>query len=178
MTSRLQALAAAIAFVSLGAAGCGQESTPASQSAGNGIEVANARMVLNAVSGNPAAIYFSLTNNTERAITVRGASVADAESAMLHNYQEWDGKMVMGEMAPLALQPGATSTFEPGGQHVMVMGVSPQLRAGGTTQVTLNLLGGGKHSFPVGILPAGSIDEQAPPLPARTTPAAAPQATN
>lgn len=155
----------ALGLAALGLAGCGQSAEPAAQAAGSGIAVTNGRMVLNAVSGNPAAIYFDLANNGERAITVRGASVANAESAMLHDYQEWDRQMVMGEMAPLSLQPGDTVSFAPGGKHIMAMGVSPQLQAGGTTEVTLNLLGGDTHSFPVSILPAGSIDESAPPLP-------------
>lgn len=174
MTIKVSGFAVALVLGALATAACQQESAPVTQPASDGIEVTDARMVLNAVSGNPAAIYFTLVNNTERAITLRGASVANAESAMLHSYQEWDGQMVMGEMGPLAVEPGASTTFEPGAQHVMVMGVSPQLQAGGTTEVTLNLLGGGKHSFPVSILPAGSIDEKAPPLPAR---AAAPAQT-
>lgn len=155
----------ALGTAALGLAGCNQGAEPAEQAVGGGIAVTNGRMVLNAVSGNPAAIYFDLANNGERAITVRGASVANAESAMLHDYQEWDRQMVMGEMAPLSLQPGDTVSFAPGSRHIMAVGVSPQTQAGGTTEVTLNLLGGGTHSFPVSILPAGSIDETAPPLP-------------
>lgn len=158
-------IALALSVATLGLAACGQGSEAPSETARSGIEVTEGRMVLNAVSGNPAAVYFNLANNTDGPITIRGASVANAESAMLHSYQEWDGKMIMGEMAPLAVPAGGTTTFAPGGQHVMVMGVSSQLQAGGSTEVTLKLLGGGTHSFPVNILPAGSVDETPPPMP-------------
>lgn len=165
-------VAAALGICALGLAGCGESGTPQAAAAGGSVEVTNARMVLNAVSGNPAAVYFDLVNNSDRAITIRGASIEGAASAELHSYQEWDRQMVMGEMAPLALQPGDTASFAPGGQHVMAMGVSPQLQAGGTTEVTLNLLGGGTQSFPVSILAAGIEDEAPPPLPAPTGAAA------
>lgn len=147
---------------------CGEEAAVPAAAAESGIAVTDPRMVLNAVSGRPAAIYFTIANNSDRPITIRGASVANAQSAQLHEYMEWDRQMVMGEMAPLALQPGDTAEFTPGGKHIMAMGVSPQLQAGGTTEVTLNLLGGGKESFTVPILAAGSIDETPPPVPAPT----------
>lgn len=169
MTFKVAATAFALSLTALGLAACGQGGGDAApEAAQSGIAVTDGRMVLNAVSGNPAAVYFNLANNTDGPITIRGASVANAESAMLHSYQEWDRKMIMGEMAPLAVPSGGTTTFAPGGQHVMVMGVSPQLKAGGTTEVTLKLLGGGTHSFPVSILAAGSVDETPPPMPTAT----------
>lgn len=168
MTLKVASTALALGMAAIGLTACGQESASTAEAAQSGIAVTNGRMVLNAVSGNPAAVYFDLANNTGQPITIRGASVANAQSAMLHSYQEWDRKMIMGEMAPLAIPAGGTTTFAPGGQHVMVMGVSPQLQAGGTTEVTLKLLGGGTHSFPVSILPAGSVDETPPPMPTAT----------
>ena len=168
MRLKVVVTALALGLTTAGLAACGQGGEAPAEAARSGIEVTEGRMVLNAVSGNPAAVYFNLANNTGQPITIRGVSVANAESAMLHSYQEWDGKMIMGEMAPLAVPAGGTTTFAPGGQHVMVMGVSPQLQAGGTTEVTLKLLGGSTHSFPINILPAGSIDETPPPMPTPT----------
>ena len=166
MNLKVVGVAIALGLATVGLAACGQDSKADSAAAQSPIAVTDGRMVLNAVSGNPAAVYFNLNNNGAEAITIRGASVADAQSAMLHSYQEWDRKMIMGEMAPLAVPAGGSTTFAPGGQHVMVMGLSPRLQAGGTAQVTLKLLGGGSYTFPVSILPAGSIDETPPPMPA------------
>ncbi len=140
--------------------------------ADDGVTVSDPRMVLNAVSGRPAAIYFTVTNNRDRPITIRGASVADAQSAELHEYMEWDRQMVMGQMGPLVLQPGESVEFVPGGRHLMAMGVAPTLQPGGTTEVTLNLLGGGSETFSTPILAAGSVAETPPPVPAATGAAA------
>lgn len=164
------ALALSVSLATLSA--CSEEAAAPAAAAESGIAITDPRMVLNAVTGRPAAIYFTVTNNTDRPVTIRGASVANADSAELHEYMEWDRQMIMGEMAPTPLQPGESLEFAPGGKHIMAMGVSDQLQAGGTTEVTLNLLGGGKESFTVPILAAGSIDETPPPLPAPTGAAA------
>ena len=68
---------------------------------------------------------------------------------------ESGGSMTMGEMAPLALQPGESARFEPGGKHVMAFDLSPELVAGGITEVTLTLASGDKHSFEAEIRSAG-----------------------
>lgn len=161
-------VAATVLCAAGGLSGCGQETAPVQQQAADAIAVTDGRMVLNAVSGRPAAIYFNLANNSDKPITLRGVEVAGAGSAMMHSYQEWDGQMVMGEMAPLVVQPGGATRFEPGGQHVMAMDVASNVQAGGSTDVTLKLLGGGRRTFSISILAPGSVDETAPPLPART----------
>lgn len=161
-TYRKMGCALALGLATTMLSGCGGTEAAPTAAVDAGIAVTDGRMVLNAVSGNPAAIYFTLANTSDRVITLRGAAVANAQSAELHSYQEWGGQMVMGEMAPLSVKPGESVTFQPGGRHVMVMGVSPQLQAGGTTDVTLTLLGGATHSFPVNIVAAGSADETPP----------------
>ena len=120
-----------------------------------GLEVENARMVLNAVSGNPAAVYFDLTYNGERAIQVRRVDVEGAESAMLHGYMEVDFKVQMVETTAIGLLSGETVKFEPGEQHVMAMNVSPELQPGDTAEVTVTIAGGDKHSFPAEVRGAG-----------------------
>ena len=55
----------------------------------------------------------------------------------------------------LELQPGDEVSFEPGGKHVMAFEVSPELQPGGTTEVTLTIAGGDKHSFEVPVMAAG-----------------------
>ena len=52
-------------------------------------------------------------------------------------------------MAPVkevALEPGKTLSFAPGGYHVMLFDLDPALKAGGTTEVTLTLDNGDKIS--------------------------------
>jgi len=50
---------------------------------------------------------------------------------------------------------GKTAKFEPGGNHVMAMGLDEALKAGDTTEVTLTFVGGDKVSFPATVLAAG-----------------------
>ena len=74
---------------------------------------------------------------------------------MMHEYSEWEGQMQMMEKGPMGLQPGETYNFEPGGDHIMAMDVSPDLQPGGTAEVTLTVSGGDKYSFPAEIRAAG-----------------------
>lgn len=120
-----------------------------------GLEITNARMMLPPVSGNPAAVYFDLAYGGEKNIAIRRADVAGAERAELHDMMEYNFEMTMGEMPPLMMEPGDEVSFEPGGKHVMAFNLSPDLAAGGTTEVTLTIAGGDKHSFEVPIQAAG-----------------------
>lgn len=120
-----------------------------------GLEISNPRMVLAPVSGNPAAVYFDADYSGDRLIAISAADVEGAESTMIHEYASdtFDNKMI--DAPPQALRKGNTVSFEPGGLHVMAMGVSPDLKPGGTTEITLTVSGGDKHSFEAEILAAG-----------------------
>ncbi len=120
-----------------------------------GLEITNGRMMLPPVAGNPAAVYFDIAYDGEGETTIASADVAGADRAELHDMSGSAGAMVMGEMAPLALQPGESASFEPGGKHVMAFDLAPELTAGGSTEVTLTLASGDKHSFEVEIQSAG-----------------------
>ena len=90
-----------VAVAAFSVAACSNESdAPEAAADANptGLEVSNARLVLPAVSGNPAAIYFEVTNAGERNVAIRSASVEGASSAQIHDTTEWSGEMVMGEM--------------------------------------------------------------------------------
>lgn len=124
-----------------------------------GMSVENARMVLGAVEGNPAAVYFDLKYEGDRGLTIRKAEVAQAGSATLHDYGEYDFKVQMMEALPIAITKGSEVSFEPGGLHVMAFEPSPELQPGGKVEVTLTVSGGGTHTFEADILAAG--DERA-----------------
>lgn len=150
--------AAALVASSLTLSACSgdtQEAQVEQQEGIAGLAISNARMMLAPVAGNPAAIYMDIAYDGDRNIAIRAADVAGAGSAELHDFMEYDFEQTMGEMPPLMLQPGDKVSFEPGGKHIMAMDVSPELRAGGTTEVTLTIAGGDKHSFEVPIMAAG-----------------------
>ncbi|KUO54495.1 MAG: hypothetical protein APF78_10515 [Sphingomonadales bacterium BRH_c3] len=150
--------AASLFAASLALAACGSEPEPATESAPAGIPgltVENARVVLPPVAGNPAAVYFDLSYEGDRGLSIRRADVAGAESAQLHNYSEWQGQKQMGEAMPIALTKGTKVAFEPGGYHVMVFGLPDTVEPGGTLEVTLTVSGGDKYSFEAPVRAAG-----------------------
>lgn len=142
--------AAALSVAALGLVSCGDSAPEQPVEAPEGVPgltVTNARLVLPPVEGNPAAVYFDLAYEGDRNVALTRAHVQGAESATLHEYGEWNKQIQMQEMLPLVLRKGDTVTFEPGGKHVMAMGLSPALQAGGTTEVTLTVSGGDKTTF-------------------------------
>ena len=151
------------AGLSLALASCGGEAeAPVEEVAGDcppGITVADGWMALPAVGGNPAAAYFTITNGTDSQITIRSADVLGAESAMLHETATWSNEMDMQELFTQPVMPGETLTFEPGGKHVMAMGMGEGTEPGGETEVTLTFVGGDKCSFPVTAYTAGQTPE-------------------
>ena len=156
--TRIFASLAAVSLA-LGTAACGGGTEePAAEAAPEGpagVSVADGRLNLPAVEGNPGAVYFTITNASEEQATIRAADMIGAESGLLHETAEWSGEVDMQELFTVPVMPGETLAFEPGGKHVMVYNLDPSLAVGGETEVTLTFAGGDKISFPVKILAAG-----------------------
>ena len=143
--------AALLAAGTLTLAACSAEPAVDAEKEANptGLTVANARLILPAVAGNPAAVYFDLGNEGTRAVAVRAADIADAKRTEMHDMMEYGGVMTMNEMGPVTVPQDQTVKFAPGGKHVMAFDLSPELKAGATTEMTLTIAGGDKASFPV-----------------------------
>ena len=120
-----------------------------------GMTVENGRVVLAPVAGNPAAVYFDLSYEGERSLSLYDAEVAGAGDAMIHQTVVEPGQNRMVESVPIPLRTGDKVEFKPGDYHVMAMDVSPDLAAGGTAEVTLKLSGGGTHKFNAEVRAAG-----------------------
>ena len=159
MTIRIHAVLPVCALA-LSLAACGEEPAPEAEvaDAGDcvpGIEVTDGWMALPAVAGNPAAAYFTITNTTDRQVTIRTADVLEASSAVLHETAEWSMEEDMQELFQQPVGAGETLEFAPGGKHVMVMQPEEALQPGGESEVTLTFVGGDKCSFPVSLHAAG-----------------------
>lgn len=145
-----------LAGTSLTLAACGNDAeTPTAANDAAGLAIANARLVLPAVEGNPGAVYFDLTNDGDRSVAVSKAEVEGAGRTEIHGTMEWSGKMEMSETGPQTVAKGATLKFEPGGLHVMAFDLKPELVAGGETSMTLGVAGGKSTTFKVPIQAAG-----------------------
>jgi len=121
----------------------------------DGISIENARMVLAPVEGNPAAIYFDFAYEGDRAFSLGRVQVEGAESAVIHQFREYNLQMEMQEAVPISVSNGTELEFKPGDLHVMAMEPSADLQPGGSTTVTLKVSGGDTHEFEAEIRAAG-----------------------
>jgi len=155
-TAVFPAFALALGTLALGA--CGDNSQPAADTgaeASNGISVTDGRLILPAVNGNPGAVYFTVHNDSDSQRMIRGAQVTGASSAVIHQMGTWNNQPSMDEVMQIGVPANGTLEFKPGDLHVMAMELDESLVAGGTTEVTINFVGGQQTTFPVDILAAG-----------------------
>lgn len=116
-----------------------------------GVAVADARLVLPAVKGNPGVAYFTLANSDTKAVALAAVAVDGAGKAEMH--QTVGGKM--GPVDRVDIDPNASVSFAPGGLHVMLFDLDPKLTAGSTAELTLIFADGDKLSTQVPIQAAG-----------------------
>lgn len=158
--SRSFSLIAAALLVSLGA--CKQEaattqdgaSTAASE-ANAGISARDGKLVLPAVAGRPGAAYFTVRNDSSAPVALTGVTIAGAAKTQMHETS--GGTMKAVDSLPIA--PGAEIEFSPGGLHVMVFDISPTLKPGQSTDLTLTFANGETIKMPVMIDSIGGSDD-------------------
>lgn len=144
--------------LALGLAACQKAGTPAEQAASSEAELAvtDGQLVLPAVAGNPGAAYFTLANGTKEPASLAAVSVTGATKAEMHETTANS----MEPLTNLTLGPGATLTFERGGKHIMLFGMSKSLKAGDTAKVTLLFAGGKQVVGELKVETAGGADHR------------------
>jgi periplasmic copper chaperone A len=92
------------------------------------------------------AAYFVLKNGGEQTEVLKSVSSPDADIAQIHENINENGVMKMRPVEGLKIPPGGTVAFEPGGYHVMLIGLKHDLEEG--------------HSIPLKLTfaHAGSVD--------------------
>lgn len=83
------------------------------------------------------AIYFSITNTGSMPDTLEAVSSPAAHGVQLHATSRVNGIMQMREVKELQCPPGVTVKAEPGGLHVMLIGLAAPLRLGTSLEVSL-----------------------------------------
>jgi copper(I)-binding protein len=142
--SRVGALLAALALllVSVVAGGC---SGGAPSAAPAGVTVAAAWVRPAPGSGGTTAAYFTITNGGSTADALLGVTSPVAGSCQLHeSTMASGGDMGMHEMASVEVPAGGTTTFAPGGFHVMLDGLRRPLAAGETVELDLTFVHAGR----------------------------------
>lgn len=116
---------------------------------------------LPAVAGRPGVAYFNLSNGSGPARKLAGVHVDGVGRTEMHETKLENGISKMGQVNEVALEPGKTLSFAPGGYHVMLFDLDPALKAGGTTEVTLTLDNGDKISAKASIRSVGGAAKKA-----------------
>jgi hypothetical protein len=89
-------------------------------------------------------VYLIVRNPTTKPITIVGVESSVANHAMIHESKTVDGQSRMRAHEQLAVAPGQTVKFEPGGLHVMLHGLTRLVPVGQTVPFVLLLADGGK----------------------------------
>jgi len=87
--------------------------------------------------GSSGAIYGELTNTGPKTWYLKSVGLEHAKHVMIHRTVLEDGMMKM-KHASVSIPPGETVRLEPGGLHIMVMGLSEPLIKGCLYDVTLH----------------------------------------
>lgn len=127
-----------------------------------GIAVSDARLVMPAVAGNPAAAYFTIANSGDVIASIAAVSIQGADKAEMH---ESKGSSMM-PLATVEIGKGAAVQFAPGGKHIMVFGLKPDPGPHSNVEMTLSFADGDKVSVPLAIKAPGGED----PMPEMETP--------
>ena len=92
--------------------------------------------------GGMSAVYATLTNNSDRDITLIGGTTSVANIVEVHQMMMMDGEMKMQKIdGGLLIPAGQTVLLEPGGNHLMLMDLVSDVLAGDQITVTFEFDG-------------------------------------
>lgn len=136
LSARSVVKAAAVAALTVVLAAC---STGASPSTGSGTIRAEGAWARQSMGMDLAvAVYLNLKNETATADSLVGASSPAAATVEIHETSaDASGQMAMHPVEKIALPAGGSVELKPGGYHVMLIGLTGELKAGDKVEVTL-----------------------------------------
>ena len=114
----------------------------------------SATVRLPAVPGRPAAGYFELVVQGDRGALLSATS-PQAGRIELHESMGMGNMSTMRPLARVPVRDGETLRFAPGGRHLMIFGLAPNLAAGGRIDLVLHFERGDAVTLAVTLVPAG-----------------------
>jgi len=93
-------------------------------------KVREAWVRLPAVSGQPAAAYFTIQGGRHDKVLVRMESALAAKTEMHQNMRGMQGMTSMAPLDHVDIPAGGTVQFKPGGNHAMLIGLDPVVKPG------------------------------------------------
>ena len=97
------------------------------------------------------AVYFSITNGSHKADRLLAISTPIARQVELHESRVVNGTVEMRPVESIECPPGATVRIEPGGLHVMLLGLTHPLAAGTTFPLSLRFRDAGSVTVQVAV---------------------------
>lgn len=139
LTRRFAAVTGAL-VLGLGAlTACGSTEEPAKES-GPALTVDSAWVRATTGSKEPdmTSAFMVINNNTGKEVSVTGAASKVAHMTEIHDMVQIDGQMMMQKMTePLVIKADSGVLLQPGGRHIMLMGLTQELAAGDEVTFTL-----------------------------------------
>lgn len=163
------AAVAVLAVCSLTACGASEtasnpsaEASTSSASSSSALEVNNAWV--KATTGSMTGVFGELKNTGDEPITIVSAKSAISDMNQLHTTEiDSSGTSMMKETESFEVEPGQTYTLEPGGDHIMLMGMQCSLPAGSEATITLTDSNGTSYDFTAEVRDySGAKEEYAP----------------
>lgn len=106
-------------------------------SAGADVLVRDAYVTATPPGAVNGALYLTLINQGETAVKLIAGQSDVSEKLEVHRHQHENGMMQMRKVDGLSI-PGAESlVFQPGGYHIMLIGLKQPLRVGDQVEITL-----------------------------------------
>lgn len=103
------------------------------------------------------AVYLTIRNTGKTAERLLGAASDRAERTELHTSETRNGVATMVQLSAVDLPAGETVRFEPGGRHVMLVGLRQPLKAGERIALTLRLERAGELKLELPVKAAGAM---------------------
>ncbi len=127
---------------------------------GGAIEVEHAWSRATPGKAQTGAVYASIVNHGNAPDRLVAVSSPVAEKADLHQHKLDNGIMKMRPVDALPIAPGKSAELEPGGYHIMLMGLAHPLREGESFPLTLTFEKAGTVTAMVSVKKAGAMGAQ------------------
>jgi periplasmic copper chaperone A len=116
---------------------------------------------IRASDGPMTGIFGDIANTSGADVTIVSATNSASAMTEIHEMAMVDGKMVMQEKAGGVVLPAASTTYlEPGGDHIMAMGMTAPVAPGDEVEVTLTLSTGDTVTFTAVAKDSAAGDEE------------------
>jgi copper(I)-binding protein len=102
-------------------------------------------------------VYLDIQNASDAMIQLVSVSSDIASKASIHESLLVDGMMKMQSVSSVTIQPGERVSLEPGGLHVMLMGLKEQLAVGNSHMLVLNFSTGISRELEVAVFPISQL---------------------